>query len=240
MHTRLHMSPQYAAANRAAEIRLQDRPVAGVLVSASADGMGEIFPLYVGRNRIGSSSDSDVYLPEASVSPHHAVILVRKTEEAGSAQSTIQVGLTDYDSDYGTWINGVRAGFEKEMLKGDEILQFGQGYGMKLFLFDSSIPGLGLNPLFQPLPREQSKTGKGGEGEKLPVEIGSGSVGVEDEFAFYGRPAKAQNSEGPKPTVDNMASLYGRNEASTAPQTVYTNHKPGDAENAPRGRDTKV
>ena len=62
-------------------IKLQDRPIIGALFSISAGIQGELFPIYVGRNTIGSSPDCDICLRETSVSAQHAILLARKQEK---------------------------------------------------------------------------------------------------------------------------------------------------------------
>ena len=65
-------------------ITLQRRPLIGVLYSISAGIEGELFPLYAGRNTIGSDPSCDICLRESSVSEQHGILLARKqTNENG-------------------------------------------------------------------------------------------------------------------------------------------------------------
>lgn len=216
---------------RETEITLQERPLAGALFSASADGLGEIFPLYVGRNTIGSSPESDIYLPEATVAPNHAVILVRRIPD-GHGGTIFQISLTDYDSEYGTSVGGERLGYDRCRLSGGETIRVGYAYTLMLSLFDSSKPGMGENPAFNPLERKRHRPRPediiaamkaAEEAERIEIEESfAGSVGAEDEFAFYGR-TKSKKGQSHETTVDNLSELYGQatqRSKGAAPGTV--------------------
>lgn len=211
---------------REREIRLQDRPLAGALFSASADGLGEIYPIYVGRNTIGSSEESDLYLSEGSVAPNHAVILVRRLRGADGREVT-RISITDYDSEFGTVVNGERLAYDSCQLRGGEVIQVGRAYRFLLRLFDSTLPGLGESPDFFPLERKRHEPAPHDmllvvEEIEKEEEIFPDTVGAADEFAFYGRSKPAENlSQGT--TVDNLSELYGSASKRTpgkAPGTV--------------------
>lgn len=214
------------ASHRETEITLQERPLAGVLISASADGMGEIFPLYIGRNMIGSNPEADIYLSEATVAPNHAMILVRMIKDPATGSEMMQVSLTDYDSEYGTAIGEYRVGFDKVMLTGGEILRIGYGYVFAVYLFDSGYPGLGENPGFRPTERVRKRMPEMPAAiapepvEPVAEEVFPDKVGAADEFAFYGRTPKAPTSHSRNATVDNMAGFYKQSAENGAAKTV--------------------
>ena len=117
-------------------VRLQNRPLIGVLYSISAGIEGELFPVYVGRNTIGRDPSCDICLKETSVSAQHAMLLARKqTNENG--QEYINVILSDNNSSYGTIINNERLGFEKVTCSDGDIITIGQNYVLVLSLFNA-------------------------------------------------------------------------------------------------------
>lgn len=59
-------------------VSLQNRVVVGVLFSISHGLLGEMFPLYLGRNIIGQTENCDVRLNEKTVSSEHAILFIRK------------------------------------------------------------------------------------------------------------------------------------------------------------------
>lgn len=126
-------------------IRLQDRPIAGMLFTISNGGKPEIFPLYKGRNVVGRTAKSDVCLNEASISQEQAIILVRSYDT-----NKIHFTIVDNGSTNGTFINGELVE-EKEthLLEDGSILDFGSGYKMKFFKLLGEELGLQPNPLFK-------------------------------------------------------------------------------------------
>ncbi|MDE6271741.1 MAG: FHA domain-containing protein [Muribaculaceae bacterium] len=219
---------------RNVEVALQDRPLVGVMMSASADGMGEIFPIYLGKNTIGRGEDCDVKLNEATVSPNHAVILVRSATD-GYGQIMLTATLTDYSSDYGSNVDGVQADYEKLILHNGSTLRIGRGYVLTLYLFNPWIAGFGKNPVFMPAEDFPLPAGKGnhsgGKGDKEEIlrnseaEIGAGVVGEADEFSFYGRTVDPAGrvDHAHAETVSDRRNFYneatGRN-PDAAPGTV--------------------
>lgn len=117
-------------------IRLQDRPVIGVLYSISAGIEGELFPVYVGRNTIGSDLSCDICLRETSVSAQHGILLARKlTNEDGCEY--ISVTLSDSNSSYGTGVNGEKLSFEKVTCLDGDVISLGRNYVLVLSLFNA-------------------------------------------------------------------------------------------------------
>lgn len=138
----------------------EDRVLVGTLFSISRSSKGEMFPIYLGRNSIGSDESCDVRLLETTVSPKHSVLLVRCIEVSeGNYQTT--VSLTDYDSEYGTTVNGEALGYDKVVCHDHDILSFGLHYQFLLCLFDKAQYGLQVSDDFSPIPIEQKQASMG-------------------------------------------------------------------------------
>lgn len=117
-------------------VRLQNRPLIGVLYSISAGIEGELFPVYVGRNTIGSDLSCDICLRETSVSAQHGILLARKQTNA-QGDEYINVILSDTNSSYGTCVNGERLNFEKVTCADGDVINIGQNYVLVLSLFNA-------------------------------------------------------------------------------------------------------
>ncbi len=117
-------------------VRLQNRPLIGVLYSISAGIEGELFPVYVGRNTIGSDLSCDICLRETSVSAQHGILLARKQTNM-QGDEFINVILSDTNSSYGTCVNGERLNFEKVNCTDGDVISIGQNYVLVLSLFNA-------------------------------------------------------------------------------------------------------
>lgn len=117
-------------------VRLQNRPLIGVLYSISAGVEGELFPVYVGRNTIGSDLSCDICLRETSVSAQHGILLARKQTNV-QGDEYINVILSDTNSSYGTCVNGERLNFEKLTCTDGDVISIGQNYVLVLSLFNA-------------------------------------------------------------------------------------------------------
>ena len=117
-------------------VKLQDRPMVGVLFSISAGIEGELFPVYVGRNIIGCDKSCDICLRETSISEHHGILLARKHID-DDGHLFINVLLSDTNSMYGTSVNGEKVVCDKIVCHDGDVLNFGQNYVLVLCLFNS-------------------------------------------------------------------------------------------------------
>ena len=139
-------------------VRLQNRPLIGVLYSISAGIEGELFPVYVGRNTIGSDLSCDICLRETSVSALHGLLLARKqVNEEGNEY--INVILSDNNSSYGTCVNGERLYFEKITCSDGDVITIGQNYILVLSLFnalDKLSVAYGFDRMPEPLADRKS------------------------------------------------------------------------------------
>ena len=118
------------------QISLQDRVVVGVLFSISRGLLGEIFPLYLGRNIIGQSSNSDVMLSERTVSPAHAMLYVKKSDHGYETE------ITDFNSTYGTRVNEEDARYDILSVKENDIITIGIHYKLIVKFFDIEQKGM--------------------------------------------------------------------------------------------------
>lgn len=146
--------------NSAHVVRLQNRPLIGVLYSISAGIEGELFPVYVGRNTIGSDLSCDICLRETSVSAQHGILLARKQlNEDGDEY--VNVLLSDNNSNYGTSINGERLNFERVICSDGDVINVGQNYVLVLSLFNAlnklSV-AYGFDRIPEPKEKEEKQT----------------------------------------------------------------------------------
>lgn len=118
------------------QIVLQERVVVGVLFSISRGLLGEIFPLYLGKNIIGQSMNCDITLNEKNVSNEHAIIYIRKNGDF--YESTIM----DLNSTYGTRVNEIDARYDTVPVKEDDILVIGNHYKFIIKFFEVERHGL--------------------------------------------------------------------------------------------------
>lgn len=199
-----------AVERRASAVKYQDRRIMGMLFSRSADSRGEIYPVYQGRNTIGNNPGCDIYLAEATVSQGHAVLLVRCIPTSEGGEKTT-VTLTDYDSEYGTYVNGQRIGYDKVSLNGGEVIGIGSGYTL---IYVSMIgTELGEEMVdFKPLPREDNKPDEKIYGvmftepqqpqRSIDTKVYPNAVGEQEENLFYGRTKKKSEDHSGAKTIN--------------------------------------
>lgn len=187
------------------------RKIAGILYSVSRDGSGEIFPLYVGRNTIGSEPECDVYLSEDTVSSNHAVLLIRMIPDESGIRRPV-ASITDYDSDFGTFAGDCCVGFDPCPLRGNEIIRIGNSYSFIFIPLDADKFGLEQSAGFKPVPRKDVNTsGPGYESAgsqsasfyqpAAEEEVYPSAVGVEDENTFYRRSYKQKEDHSSNKTI---------------------------------------
>lgn len=189
--------------DRATVIDMQERTLAGILYSVSRDSMGELFPIYLGRNTIGSEPECDVYLPEDTVSANHAVLLVRMVPDT-SGQRVISAGITDYDSEFGTALNDNPLGYDREPLNANDVIRVGNSYQLMFVPLDAISRGLTEAPGFRALPRKDGRRMAVATGFYAPAseeEIYPSEVGEEYEQTFYGRTYARKEDHSSKKTV---------------------------------------
>ena len=116
------------------------KPIVGFLYSISKTNCAEFWPLRIGPNSIGRSTDCDVNLAEATVSEQHAILVIRQMKNP----EKIIASISDARSTCGTMINGESLGFEaRECFNGD-IITIGEHYDLYFILIDAKQIGLNL------------------------------------------------------------------------------------------------
>jgi FHA domain len=121
------------------------RALAGFLYSFSKKPQGEFFPLYEGKNSIGSSVNAHIYLAEESVSEKHAAIFIIKRQN----QKCLDFRIKDEGSTNSTFVN------EHQLFAGDVLLIEERSkiivgaYELKVLKIDHLAEELGVNPAFK-------------------------------------------------------------------------------------------
>lgn len=158
-------------ADASRQITMQNRVVVGVLFSVSRGLLGEVFPLYLGRNIVGYTPNCDVRLLENTVSSEHAIIYIRKDTDGGG----YRVSITDYNSTYGTQVGGRDARYDTLDVKENDIITIGSHYRLLVKLFDTDKAHLQEEPEFAAMDA--------GETAAPAVEGGTAySTGVSSDF----------------------------------------------------------
>ena len=109
------------------------KPLVGFLVSVSKTEEGEYWVLRQGQNNIGSGSNCNIILPEASVSGNHAVLAVHRNPNDGNK---INVGIIDKGSSNGVFVNDQYIGFNPFQCKNFDKIKIGN-YELLLVLIDA-------------------------------------------------------------------------------------------------------
>ena len=120
------------------------KPIVGFLYSVSRTAAGEFWPLQIGQNTIGQSTNCDVVLSEGTVSQEHAVLVVRKMKNP----EKVIASISDARSTNGTMLNGVSLGFSAEECKNGDVITIGDNYQMYLILVDAASLGLKVSEEF--------------------------------------------------------------------------------------------
>ena len=113
-------------------------PVVGFLYSVSRYGIGEFWPLHLGTNTIGRSSDNDIVLHEMSVSEHHASISVKQMKSTGKLIASIR----DVGSKNGMFLNDEELDYDNHPCKNTDLITIGNNYQLLLLLINAEEYGL--------------------------------------------------------------------------------------------------
>lgn len=189
-------------------VKLQSRPLFGILYSVSCDAFGEIYPLYVGRNIIGSVPEADVYLAEESVEHSHAIILIRNFRDEDGTMTT--TSIVDNDTWSGTRLNGSELGCEKAYLRNGDRICVGNCYEFIFIALDPENMKISLREDFRPIKRVvyNPYTPVVHVNESHFIDDGivyPSVVGAEDEATFYGRSKKKEEDHSVNKTVQYVA-----------------------------------
>lgn len=126
---------------------VNEAPVVGFLYSISKRGVGEYWPLHPGRNTIGSSTDCDICLREATVTDQHAILYVKKMESTGK----VLAAIADNGSKTGILVNNEELGYERFTCKNHDLIRIGKNYVLLLIIIDAEAMGLSVATEFHPL-----------------------------------------------------------------------------------------
>lgn len=110
-----------------------NKPLVGFLISVSRKEEGEFWVLRQGQNVIGSGTNCNVVLAEASVSGVHAVLAIHRNPNDGNK---ISVGIIDKGSSNGTFVNDNYIGFNPCQCMSYDRIKIGN-YELLLILFDA-------------------------------------------------------------------------------------------------------
>lgn len=120
------------------ECQMDSSPVVGFLYSISRQGVGEYWPVKLGRNTIGRSSNCSIQLCEASVSDLHASLSVKIMKSTGHLVASIR----DEGSKTGLFLNDQELDYEGYPCKNLDVIVVGASYKLLLILIDAVEYGL--------------------------------------------------------------------------------------------------
>ena len=113
-------------------------PVVGFLYSISRQGIGEYWPIKLGRNTIGRSESCDIQLAEASVSDLHASLSVKIMKSTGRLVASIK----DEGSKTGLFLNDEELDYDNYSCKNLDVIVVGSSYRILIILVDAPEYGL--------------------------------------------------------------------------------------------------
>jgi hypothetical protein len=119
------------------EAGIGGKPVVGFLVSVSRIEEGEYWVVRQGRNVIGSGSECDIVLNEASVSRTHALLLIHRNP----GDNKLNVGIMEGGSSNGIFVNDNYIGFNSCQCENYYKIKIGK-YELLLLLFDPIEQGM--------------------------------------------------------------------------------------------------
>ena len=127
-------------------------PVVGFLYSISRKGIGEFWPLHLGTNTIGRSSDCDIVLKERSVSEHHATLSIKQMKSTKKLIASIR----DVGSKNGMYLNEEELDYDNHTCKLNDIITVGTNYKLLLILIDAEDYGLSVSEDFAAVEDEDA------------------------------------------------------------------------------------
>lgn len=112
------------------------KPIVGMFYSVSHTAYGEFWPLYLGPNKIGRSSENDVALYEGTVSSNHAILTVLKDEEG------LYAAIENAEGVNGVKLNGKSIRLSRVECNNMDVITVGKNYELLLMLIDCEKYGL--------------------------------------------------------------------------------------------------
>lgn len=128
------------------DVTKETTPIVGFMYSISREGVGEYWPIKLGRNTIGRSESCNINLPEASVSDLHASLNVKIMKSTGRLVASIR----DEGSKTGLFLNDQELDYENYSCKNLDVLVVGTSYRLLLILIDAPEYGLTVAKNFIP------------------------------------------------------------------------------------------
>lgn len=183
------------------------KPVVGFLYSVSRTPLGEYWPIQMGKNSIGQSSDNDIVLAEGTISSNHAVIVTRP------GRNGIIAAIKDTESTNGTYINGEPIDFTAEECHDGDIITIGNNYQFLFILIDSAKLGLSTNKNFIPVDVEDVEE----EDDDVPAFNPGGATRPGGFDPFAGGTSSWAGSGPSNGTVGLDGSMSGGNHGGTIP-----------------------
>ena len=122
-------------------------PVVGFLYSISKQGIGEYWPLHIGRNTIGRSESCDICLKESTVSDLHAALNIKQIR----SENKLYASIRDEGSKNGIFVNKEELDFDAHSCKSNDIITIGLHYRLLLLLIDAEAYGLTVDEGFIPV-----------------------------------------------------------------------------------------
>lgn len=139
------------SADNMGKIPRDSAPVVGFLYSISNKGLAEYWPLHLGTNTIGKSSDNDIQLQEASISAAHAMLSIKQMKTTGKLIAYIR----DIGSKNGVYLNDEELDYEGHACKHNDVITIGDAYKLLLIIIDAKECGLSVADNFMELPKEE-------------------------------------------------------------------------------------
>lgn len=168
-------------------------PVVGFLYSISRKGIGEYWPVHVGRNTIGRDEECDIRLSEGTVSGIHALLNVKKLK-TGDRRLVAQI--RDEGSKNGITVNDEELDFDNHEVKTNDIIRIGDNYQLLLLLINGADYGLSVAENFVDL----------GDTEEIPPMFGASKPSGSDTFSPYNSEHRASNGTQAVDGIDNFAN----------------------------------
>lgn len=177
-HPSSSILPKQTISEKCRTLIIKERVIVGILFSISKGLLGEILPIYLGKNIVGKKKNCDIVLSEATVSDEHAIIHTRKIENG------IETTITDFNSMYGTLVNEADARYDTLPVHENDIITIGQHYRFIIKLFETEKNNLYEDAEFEDLSVDQPSAG---------IEMSSSS-NDNSEIDFYTPSSKNNDS----------------------------------------------
>ena len=134
----LNANPVASAAPANVDAQKDNTPVVGFLSSISREGIGEYWPIKLGRNTIGRSSSCSIQLLEGSVSDLHASLSVKIMKSTGRLVASVR----DEGSKTGLFLNDEELDYDTYACKNLDVMVVGSSYRLLIVLIDAVDYGL--------------------------------------------------------------------------------------------------